>query len=203
MKRFILIALLPAFIGLISCNSQSAKNGNDETSEEDLFPVINFHEAGFFQNCKGINDKGASLILELEILNNTDSKINQFDLRYYMKAEFKDGTFKYYPFAVFGEYTDDDFEKFNDIFNTQHYSMPRDEVWLPKTSKVIKLIIFGYYGPVSTKYNINDEYFKRTPENLFITYKYKAISVDAEYENYGFYDVLPLWKEYQEKIGLR
>ncbi|MDZ7774425.1 MAG: hypothetical protein U5L09_01815 [Bacteroidales bacterium] len=209
-KNHLLVALLTV---LLSCNSgtkdneEQTKENKQESSEEkwedNNFPVVEFKEVVFSENVKNKKGDGASLFVDFTILNDTANRITSFTLRYYAKAVFEDDSFEYYPHSAFVYATHDDYKRFDDITYGLSESIPKDDVWLPDSTRNFTFVVFDYYGLGWMEYNLSEKTFERTPDQFVLAYRYKAISVDAEYEKVKAYNLLPQWKEYQEKIGLR
>ncbi|MCF8308933.1 MAG: hypothetical protein K9I68_07995 [Bacteroidales bacterium] len=200
---------------LIACNNtKSDKETQDteqenrrESSEEEMvdhnFPVVEFTEALFSENVREKRGDGASLIFKFTLQNKTDNKITSFDMRYYAKAIFKDGSYEYYPNSAFFKADDNDYARFDDATYALDASLSSDDVWKPGTTRDFTFVIFEGYGVGRQEFNIDKETFERTPSKFFVAYRYKAISINEEYEKIMAYNFLPQWKEYQKKLGLR
>jgi len=177
--------------------------GEEETVEKKYndndFPIIEFIDAGFYENIPEFKFEGASFKLIIKMKNNTPDIIRDFELKYYIKVVMKDSDFKYYPSGFVGGANTDDI-KFND--DIMKYNIPYDSVWNPNEIKTIKLTVPGSKTGANY-YNFSYKKFERTPLEAVIGYRYNATSVDGEYENTEFYNILEFWKEYQTEINLR
>ena len=136
--------------------------------------------------------------------NNTSNKITNFKFQYYIKAIFDNGEEMYFPNTLLKRHNNgEDVTYDNELLleNSSFLLSPLviDEIWQPETTKELNYVV-GQYMP---KGNFIKEIFNRTPESLTVIYRYNAISIDKEYNSFGYYDILDYWKKYQTEIGLR
>ena len=210
LRNYLLFTLLALFV---SCNNRQKEKedskeepkqeSNENKWEDNNFPVVSFNEILFSENVKNKKGDGATLFVDFTMKNNTPHKITSFELRYYAKAVFKDGSFEYYPHSSFVNDKENDYERFDDVTYGLKETIPKDEIWEPGTTRDFTLVVFNTYGIGWLEYNIDKRVFERTPNLFLLLYRYNAISVDKEYEKVMPYNMLPQWKEYQRKLGLR
>jgi hypothetical protein len=207
MTRIKIISL--AFILFISCknNTQekelSPDKGEIENKVEDVnFPIVDFSpgESGFYENIYGTEGAGPSLILTFSIQNNTPYTITQFDFSRFARANYKDGEYEYFPRDIMDSNINDDMARF-DHDQSKIDVLEEGEVWKP--NEIRDFEIFIYQSGFLEQFNFSKKKFERTPEQFYFAFKYYAVSVDEEFENYQVFDILEFWKSYQEEIGLR
>lgn len=215
MKKPLLLLFLSIII--ISCKkSEKLKNeiteskkiekGAEETESnlDNDFKIVEFSEdSGFFENLSNTEGKGPSLTLSFKIKNNTPNKISKFEFKRFAKATFSNGEFEYFPTYMSDLKKDNDMERFN-LKLSSVTILGKGEIWKPNEIRNVELVIGreydSYFGDM---FNFRKKQFNRTPEQFYFAFKYYAVSVDKEYENYQVFDVLPFWKNYQEDLGLR
>lgn len=177
---------------------------NKNTNYDDIdFPITEYQEMEFIENMEGYEEKGAVLKIKFKMKNNTENIITNFSLKYYIKAIFKDKDYNYFPSSLGSSLANNDEGRFNGpAYDYFEYNLTNDEVWKPNSEKEFEFLVFKE-ELYTHKYSINNEYFKRTPNEVYFIYKYFATSVDEEYTKIMKYDLKDNWKEYQEKINLR
>ena len=215
-KKIFILTILSCFVSF-SCkkdnsSSEIEKNENtltenQETEEEEIeiidFPLTDL-EINFKNHEEFSNIDGPSMDMIFTIENKTPNKISNFEFQFYLKAIFENGEVMYFPNTLVSKHKDGQDLTDNDelIINNSKNSLATlkiNETWEPNVAKKLEYSV-GQYMP---KGNFNEALFKRTPQSFLIVYSYNAISIDKEYNRFGYYDILDYWKEYQTQVGLR
>lgn len=204
MKKYLIILFILSY----SCVNKE-KTINQEQSEEIIedsdFPVVSVNYAEFKTNIPKILDDGPSFTASITFKNNTTNNITKFEIDYYIKGIFKDNEIYYYP-TFWPNEESDDLNAFDFTRNYFAYQQnnKKSPIWKPQEERTYDFIVYKNERAAGSGIsNFYNSVFERTPTSLIFAYRYKAISVDAEYENYYSYDILELWTDYQSKIGLR
>ncbi len=204
LKKYLFIILLLSF-SCVDKNKSIKDEQSAQVMEDSDFPVISINYAEFKTGIPKILDDGPSFTASITLKNNTSNNITKFEIDYYLKAIFKDNEIYYYP-TFWPLEESDDLNAFD--FTSNHFryqqNSKKQPIWKPQEERTFDFIVYKNMraagGGLS---NFSNSVFERTPKSLVFSYRYKAISVDAEYENYYSYDILELWTDYQSQIGLR
>jgi len=213
-KKAFVITILSCFI-FFSCKKDTSslekeinqstlsENQNEEKLDIVDFPVTDL-EINFKKHEEFSNIDGPSMDMIFTLENKTSNKISSFKFQFYLKAIFDNGEVMYFPNTLVNkkmngqDLTEDDELVLNNSKNSLA-TLNINEIWMPNNTKQLKYSV-GQYMP---KGNFDEDLFKRTPQYFFIVYNYNAISIDEEYNRFGYYDILDYWKEYQTQVGLR
>ena len=132
------------------------------------------------------------LNFNVDIKNETPNRITKFDMEEYIEVDFQGSEPK---------------RKIEITMDSPSPGKNKEEsgyciLWQPYSVHKLNFICYGsqihsYYDKLSL------DYFERTPVHCDIVFKYKAISVDGEYNDEFRYDILDKWKEFQTVLGLR
>lgn len=184
-------------------NTEAQNEDIADAKEDNNFQIMGFDQMEFIENEKGYDGNGAVLKISFKMKNNTNYDITEFDLKYFVKIVYQDEEFHYFPESMGVSNENNDEKRFNGL-NYYYFenNLKKSEIWKSKTERTFNLIVFKESLGIH-KYSIDNEYFKRTPISADFVYKYKAISVENEFENTMYYNIIDFWKSYQQKIGLR
>lgn len=202
LKYFLIILVLTC--SCVDKDKSINENQSSEISEDPDFPVISINYAEFKTDIPKVLDDGASFIASITFKNNTSNNITKFEIDYYIKAIFKDNEIYYYP-TFWPKEESDDLNAFDFTYNYFVFNQDRKlPIWKPLEERTFECIVYRSERPAGYGFsNFSNSEFERTPQSLIFAYRYKAISVNAEYDNYYNYDILELWTDYQSQIGLR
>lgn len=148
-------------------------------------------------------------ILEFEMLNNSNLTITKPIFTGHIFVENTDG----YNFVVdtnepIYRGTDPNTEKsIYTIINDNKAQEPeyvKDDNWMPKTKRTIK-IIMQYYLIVIGSTKDHNEIFKHTPKTATLKIKFDGENINKDFSNYSIekFNIIEDWRDYQRVLGLR
>jgi hypothetical protein len=194
LKPFIILTAFAALLfsctnsdNLSSSNSEEGvANQKDEVTQRSDFEIINITRKEFIPNFR--KEELTAFLFDFDVINNTESSINQFALDIHIKVTFQDGTTETRPI-----------EGGESVF--MQSSGKAESNWKQGASQTFKIELpqKGDYYHVMF---YNSE-FKRTPAEAKVICDYKAIGIDGEFSNSIEIDLLDEWKLCQTKLGLR
>ena len=203
----------------VSCANKNEKSANKESTIDSTintkqnndpnldpnFPLTSFDSAEFvFDSAYSKPKSNYSVFLSIiNIKNNTNSKIIQFQITAFIKIKFKGEDYIYLPGDGFVK--DDDSY---DIYFDRTLCFDKNKIssstpWHPNETKTFTFKTFEELVCSWKHISINPYMFERTPEEVSLIVKYKAINIDKEYKNILRYNILDQWKDFQTKLGLR
>lgn len=194
LKSFtILTAFVVLFLSCTNNDNSSSSNSEEkslsqkeEVSQKSDFEIINITRKEFVPNFR--KEKLTAFLFDFDVINNTQSSVNQFSLDIHIRVTFQDGTTDTRPI-----------EGGESMFVRS--SGKAESNWKQGASQTFKIEL----PKQSDYYHVmfyNSE-FKRTPVEAKVICDYKAIGVDGEFSNSIEIDLLDEWKECQTKLGLR
>jgi hypothetical protein len=193
----------------LACNSNINTNYSNQETEGDSqtnqsIKITPFYATFLYYENKSISDFNAIM----DIKNQSASRITDLSIKGFLEIQFKNESMMYIPTPY--NFFDDDEKPESEYADGILPIEPKiigdrigvDNPLTQNKSIRVEFTIPGD-GDNSVKYDLKKEYFQRTPERVVFVIKYKAISVDGEYEELVRFDIMDLWKDFQTRIGLR
>jgi len=176
----------------------NSPNENDSIVPEIKLEIVGVKSAQFERYL----DENVTLKITLEIKNSTKSKITTCNIKGYIKTVYNNENIVFLPSngAVDSE---DSYiaKKFSGVDGKVDEDVSIKSPWNPGESRLYKFSIPGWAD--INNFELVTSVFERTPEVAEVHFFYNAISIDDEYHDLVYFDILDLWKGFQKELGLR